>query len=143
MNFCLQQSITASFTATRDDSGGKASEVFVLDMGKPVKILDLAKRMVEVFVLRVIDKSCPQGGVERNNRPTPGRKGLRRAPHRRQLAAPRASSRPAKKSCIGPSFNRKYMPCTSLPTTMTSKPSAACSKNSLSATNLFLEKMVW
>jgi FlaA1/EpsC-like NDP-sugar epimerase len=44
--------------------GPTPAEVFVLDMGEPVKILDLAKRMVELSGLRVRDEVCPQGDIE-------------------------------------------------------------------------------
>jgi FlaA1/EpsC-like NDP-sugar epimerase len=44
--------------------GPTPAEVFVLDMGGPVKILDLAKRMVELSGLRVKDEACPQGDIE-------------------------------------------------------------------------------
>jgi FlaA1/EpsC-like NDP-sugar epimerase len=39
-------------------------DVFVLDMGQPVKILDLAKRMVELSGLTVLDKNKPMGDIE-------------------------------------------------------------------------------
>jgi FlaA1/EpsC-like NDP-sugar epimerase len=42
-------------------SGG---DVFVLDMGRPVKILDLAKRMVELSGLTVMDQNNPMGDIE-------------------------------------------------------------------------------
>jgi FlaA1/EpsC-like NDP-sugar epimerase len=41
-------------------SGG---EVFVLDMGQPVKIIDLARRMVELSGLSVQDEANPQGDI--------------------------------------------------------------------------------
>ncbi len=41
-----------------------AAEVFVLDMGEPVKILDLATRMVEFSGLRVKNDACPDGDIE-------------------------------------------------------------------------------
>ena len=39
-------------------------DVFVLDMGQPVKILDLAKRMVELSGLTVMDSNTPMGDIE-------------------------------------------------------------------------------
>jgi FlaA1/EpsC-like NDP-sugar epimerase len=39
-------------------------EVFVLDMGDPVKIIDLAKRMLELSGLSVRDKANPDGDIE-------------------------------------------------------------------------------
>jgi FlaA1/EpsC-like NDP-sugar epimerase len=39
-------------------------EVFVLDMGEPVKIIDLAQRMVELSGLRVRNAAQPDGDVE-------------------------------------------------------------------------------
>jgi FlaA1/EpsC-like NDP-sugar epimerase len=42
-------------------SGG---DVFVLDMGEPVKIMDLAKRMVELTGLSVRDEANPGGDIE-------------------------------------------------------------------------------
>jgi FlaA1/EpsC-like NDP-sugar epimerase len=42
-------------------SGG---DVFVLDMGEPVRIIDLAKRMVELSGLGLKDESNPTGDIE-------------------------------------------------------------------------------
>ncbi len=42
----------------------QGGEVFVLDMGKPVKIMDLALRMVELSGLSVRDDTMPQGDIE-------------------------------------------------------------------------------
>ena len=39
-------------------------DVFVLDMGKPVSILDLAHRMVELSGLKVRDETHPDGDIE-------------------------------------------------------------------------------
>jgi FlaA1/EpsC-like NDP-sugar epimerase len=41
----------------------RTGEVFVLDMGAPVKIADLARRMVELSGLRVRDDACPKGDI--------------------------------------------------------------------------------
>lgn len=38
-------------------------DVFVLDMGQPVKIIDLARRMVELSGLSVLDESNPHGDI--------------------------------------------------------------------------------
>ena len=42
----------------------KGGEVFVLDMGKPVKILDLARRMIALTGCTVRDESNPEGDIE-------------------------------------------------------------------------------
>ena len=39
-------------------------DVFVLDMGEPVKIMDLARRMVQLSGLTVRDGDCPSGDIE-------------------------------------------------------------------------------
>lgn len=43
---------------------GKGGDVFVLDMGQPVKIMDLARRMVELSGLTVKDEHNPNGDIE-------------------------------------------------------------------------------
>lgn len=47
-------------------AGAMASngEVFVLDMGSPVKIMNLARRMIELSGLTVRDESNPEGDIE-------------------------------------------------------------------------------
>jgi FlaA1/EpsC-like NDP-sugar epimerase len=42
----------------------KGGDVFVLDMGEPVKIMDLARRMVELSGLTVRDENNPEGDIE-------------------------------------------------------------------------------
>ncbi len=42
---------------------GVGGDVFVLDMGEPVKIMDLAQRMVELSGLRVRDAANPDGDI--------------------------------------------------------------------------------
>jgi FlaA1/EpsC-like NDP-sugar epimerase len=43
---------------------GNGQDVFVLDMGEPVKILDLAKRMIHLSGLSVRDAANPHGEIE-------------------------------------------------------------------------------
>ena len=43
---------------------GQGGDVFVLDMGQPVKIIDLARRMVELSGLSVKDDFNPSGDIE-------------------------------------------------------------------------------
>ena len=43
---------------------GRGGDVFVLDMGEPVRIIDLARRMVELSGLTVRDEDNPSGDIE-------------------------------------------------------------------------------
>ena len=43
---------------------GKGGEVFVLDMGEPVLIVELAKKMIRLSGLEVRDKATPNGDIE-------------------------------------------------------------------------------
>ncbi|OQW88139.1 MAG: polysaccharide biosynthesis protein [Rhodoferax ferrireducens] len=43
---------------------GQGGDVFLLDMGEPVKIIDLARRMVALSGLRVRDAAHPDGDIE-------------------------------------------------------------------------------
>jgi len=38
--------------------------VFVLDMGEPVRIIDLARRMVELSGMKIRDQANPEGDIE-------------------------------------------------------------------------------
>ena len=44
-------------------SMAKGGDVFVLDMGKPVRIVDLAKKMIRLMGLTVEDESNPDGDI--------------------------------------------------------------------------------
>ena len=43
---------------------GTGGDVFVLDMGQPIRIIDLARRMVELSGLKLRDADCPGGDIE-------------------------------------------------------------------------------
>jgi FlaA1/EpsC-like NDP-sugar epimerase len=43
---------------------GQGGDVFVLDMGEPVRILDLAKRMIHLSGLEIKDEDHPSGEIE-------------------------------------------------------------------------------
>lgn len=45
-------------------SMGKGGDVFVLDMGEPVRIIDLAKRMIHLSGLEIKDEQHPYGDIE-------------------------------------------------------------------------------
>ena len=43
---------------------GKGGDVFVLDMGEPIKIHDLAKRLISLSGMELKDKDNPEGDIE-------------------------------------------------------------------------------
>ena len=43
---------------------GKGGDVFVLDMGEPVKIYELAKRLINLSGMEVKDNDNPEGDIE-------------------------------------------------------------------------------
>ena len=51
-------------TAAMKGKNKNSSQVYVLDMGEPVRIINLAKRMVELSGLRIKDENFPQGEIE-------------------------------------------------------------------------------
>jgi len=53
----------ASQLVIQAGSMGRGGEIYVLDMGKPVKIIDLAKRMIRLSGETVCDDNCPKGGI--------------------------------------------------------------------------------
>ena len=42
----------------------KGGDVFILDMGEPVKIVDLAKNLIQLSGLSVKDENNPKGDIE-------------------------------------------------------------------------------
>jgi len=50
-------------SAMNDSFNTKGAEVYVLDMGEPVKIYDLARRMIELSGFRVKDDDFPSGDI--------------------------------------------------------------------------------
>lgn len=54
----------ASQLVIQAGSMAKGGDVFVLDMGKPIRISDLARRMVQLAGLTVRDDSSPDGDIE-------------------------------------------------------------------------------
>ena len=70
---------------------GEGGDVFVLDMGSPVRIIELARRMVELSGHAVRDEANPDGDIEiRDHRPAARREALRRTSYRRRSIAHRA-----------------------------------------------------
>jgi len=43
---------------------GQGGDVFVLDMGEPIRIADLAKKMIHLSGLQVKDSTNPDGDIE-------------------------------------------------------------------------------
>merc|ERR1711965_321033 len=43
---------------------GEGGDVFVLDMGEPVKIVELAKRLINLSGMDLIDEKNPEGDIE-------------------------------------------------------------------------------
>jgi FlaA1/EpsC-like NDP-sugar epimerase len=54
----------ASQLVIQAGSMAKGGDVFVLDMGKPIRIADLARRMVQLAGLTVRDDAHPDGDIE-------------------------------------------------------------------------------
>ena len=54
----------------------RGGDVFLLDMGEPVRVADLARRMVALSGLSIRDESNPDGDIEIEVRPSPRREAL-------------------------------------------------------------------
>ena len=54
----------AAMLVIQAGSMATGGDVFVLDMGKPVRIIDLAERMVTLAGLTVRDAGHPEGDIE-------------------------------------------------------------------------------
>jgi FlaA1/EpsC-like NDP-sugar epimerase len=54
----------ASQLVLQAGSMAQGGDVFVLDMGEPVRILDLARRMIHLMGLSVRDETHPEGDIE-------------------------------------------------------------------------------
>ena len=54
----------ASQLVIQAGSMGKNGEIFLLDMGEPVKIIDLAKKMIELSGLEIKNRKNPDGDIE-------------------------------------------------------------------------------
>ena len=57
----VQESVNLIIHASLMAKGG---EIFLLDMGKPLKIIDIAKKMIELRGLKVIDRISGAGDIE-------------------------------------------------------------------------------
>lgn len=53
----------ADISECKDGRLSGEAEVYVLDMGEPVKIIDLARRMVELSGLKLKDENTPEGDI--------------------------------------------------------------------------------
>ncbi len=54
----------AAMLVLQASSMAEGGDVFVLDMGEPVKIVDLARKMIHLMGLRVMDERNPHGDIE-------------------------------------------------------------------------------
>jgi FlaA1/EpsC-like NDP-sugar epimerase len=62
----------------------EGGDVFVLDMGKLIRIGDLARRMINLAGLTVRDEQHPEGDIEISTRPASRGEALRGAVDRQQ-----------------------------------------------------------
>jgi len=60
----VKEAVQLVMHSTAMKENNNTSEVYVLDMGKPVKISQLAKRMIKLSGLQVMDESYPHGDIE-------------------------------------------------------------------------------
>ena len=59
-----QEDAEAAQLVIQAGSMAEGGDVFVLDMGKPVRIEDLARRMINLMGLTVRDEKNPEGDIE-------------------------------------------------------------------------------
>ena len=57
----IQEAATLVIQAGAMAEGG---DIFILEMGKPIKILDLARKMIELSGMKIIDNDNPNGDIK-------------------------------------------------------------------------------
>ena len=57
----IEEAATLVIQAGAMAEGG---DIFILEMGKPIKILDLARKMIELSGMKIIDNDNPNGDIK-------------------------------------------------------------------------------